>query len=79
MAALLSVMLQPYMPTISAVIREQLRMPEKANILTKEFRSILQSGHTIGNVSPLFQKLENDQIESLRKRFGGGQVSFVSS
>lgn len=26
-------------------------------------------------VSPLFQKLENDQIEALRKRFGGGQVS----
>lgn len=25
-------------------------------------------------VSPLFQKLENDQIESLRQRFGGGQV-----
>lgn len=26
-------------------------------------------------VSPLFQKLENDQVEALRKRFGGGQVS----
>lgn len=26
-------------------------------------------------VSPLFQKLENDQVETLRKRFGGGQVS----
>ncbi|NIG61341.1 methionine--tRNA ligase, cytoplasmic isoform X3 [Pontoporia blainvillei] len=39
-AALLSIMLQPYMPT----------------------------------VSPLFQKLENDQIESLRQRFSGGQL-----
>lgn len=25
-------------------------------------------------VSPLFQKLENDQIESLKQRFSGGQV-----
>ncbi|PKK16793.1 hypothetical protein A306_00000167, partial [Columba livia] len=25
------------------------------------------------SVSPLFQKLENDQVEALRKRFGGGQ------
>uniref|UniRef100_A0A286ZP57 Methionine--tRNA ligase, cytoplasmic n=1 Tax=Sus scrofa TaxID=9823 RepID=A0A286ZP57_PIG len=30
---------------------------------------------TVGlRVSPLFQKLENDQIESLRQRFGGGQA-----
>ncbi|XP_018425248.1 PREDICTED: methionine--tRNA ligase, cytoplasmic isoform X3 [Nanorana parkeri] len=77
MAALLSNMLQPYMPTISSVIREQLLMPEEANVLTSDFRCILQSGHRIGNVSPLFQKLETDQIESLRKRFGGGQVRFV--
>ncbi|XP_077339727.1 methionine--tRNA ligase, cytoplasmic isoform X1 [Lithobates pipiens] len=74
MAALLSIMLQPYMPTISSVIREQLLMPEEANVLTNDFPCILQSGHHIGNVSPLFQKLENDQIESLRKRFGGGQL-----
>lgn len=26
-------------------------------------------------VSPLFQKLENDRVEALRRRFGGGQVS----
>lgn len=25
-------------------------------------------------VSPLFQKLENDQIENLKQRFSGGQV-----
>ncbi|KAM9320970.1 methionine--tRNA ligase, cytoplasmic [Gastrophryne carolinensis] len=75
MAALLSIMLHPYMPTISSVIREQLLMPEEANVLTCDFHCLLPSGHRIGAVSPLFQKLENDQIESLRKRFGGGQVS----
>ncbi|KAG8452535.1 hypothetical protein GDO86_004353 [Hymenochirus boettgeri] len=74
MAALLSVMLQPYMPTISNIIQEQLLMPQESNVLTSDFRCYIQCGHRIGNVSPLFQKLENDQIESLRKRFGGGQV-----
>ncbi|KAM8977821.1 methionine--tRNA ligase, cytoplasmic isoform 2-T2 [Pelodytes ibericus] len=74
MAALLSVMLQPYMPTVAGVIQDQLLMPEEAKVLTSDFRCTLYSGHHIGAVSPLFQKLENDQIESLRKRFGGGQV-----
>ncbi|XP_073519415.1 methionine--tRNA ligase, cytoplasmic isoform X2 [Phyllobates terribilis] len=74
MAALLSVMLQPYMPSISAVIQEQLLMPQEASVLTRDFHCILPQGHRIGAVSPLFQKLENDQVESLRKRFGGGQV-----
>lgn len=78
MAALLSVMLQPYMPTIAGTIQEQLLVPQEANVLTNVFSCTLPSGHRIGNVSPLFQKLENDQIESLRKRFGGGQVKAVS-
>ncbi|NP_001079984.1 methionine--tRNA ligase, cytoplasmic [Xenopus laevis] len=78
MAALLSIMLHPYMPTISSVIQEQLLMPQESKVLTTDFCCCLQSGHQIGNVSPLFQKLENDQIESLRKRFGGGQVKTES-
>ncbi|KAG8585605.1 hypothetical protein GDO81_005089, partial [Engystomops pustulosus] len=73
MAALLAVMLQPYMPSISTVIQEQLLVPQEASVLTSDFRCVLPEGHRIGTVSPLFQKLENDQIESLRKRFGGGQ------
>uniref|UniRef100_A0A8C5PFC3 Methionine--tRNA ligase, cytoplasmic n=1 Tax=Leptobrachium leishanense TaxID=445787 RepID=A0A8C5PFC3_9ANUR len=75
MAALLSVMLQPYMPTVAGTIQEQLLVPHEANVLTDLFCCVLQSGHQIGAVSPLFQKLENDQIESLRKRFGGGQLN----
>ncbi|MGH0177953.1 UNVERIFIED_CONTAM: hypothetical protein FKN15_076325 [Acipenser sinensis] len=73
MACLLSVMLQPYMPSVSASIQEQLLAPSHCNVLTEEFVCILPSGHQIGVVSPLFQKLETDQIESWRKRFGGQQ------
>ncbi|XP_032029156.1 methionine--tRNA ligase, cytoplasmic isoform X1 [Hylobates moloch] len=74
-AALLSVMLQPYMPTVSATIQAQLQLPLPAcSILLTNFLCTLPAGHQIGTVSPLFQKLENDQIESLRQRFGGGQL-----
>ncbi|XP_057613624.1 methionine--tRNA ligase, cytoplasmic isoform X2 [Chionomys nivalis] len=74
-AALLSVMLQPYMPTVSATIQTQLQLPLPAcRILVTSFICTLPAGHRIGTVSPLFQKLENDQIENLRQRFGGGQA-----
>uniref|UniRef100_A0A8C2VPI6 Methionine--tRNA ligase, cytoplasmic n=2 Tax=Chinchilla lanigera TaxID=34839 RepID=A0A8C2VPI6_CHILA len=71
-AALLSVMLQPYMPTVSATIQAQLQLPRPAcSVLPTDFLCTLPAGHQIGTVSPLFQKLENDQIESLKQRFGG--------
>ncbi|XP_070645499.1 methionine--tRNA ligase, cytoplasmic isoform X2 [Bos indicus] len=74
-AALLSVMLQPYMPTVSATIQAQLQLPPPAcSILPTNFLCTLPAGHQIGTVSPLFQKLENDQIESLKQRFSGGQA-----
>uniref|UniRef100_H0WRL6 Methionine--tRNA ligase, cytoplasmic n=1 Tax=Otolemur garnettii TaxID=30611 RepID=H0WRL6_OTOGA len=74
-AALLSVMLQPYMPSVSATIQAQLQLsPPACSVLLTNFLCTLPAGHQIGTVSPLFQKLENDQIESLRQRFGGGQV-----
>uniref|UniRef100_F7EDY6 Methionine--tRNA ligase, cytoplasmic n=1 Tax=Ornithorhynchus anatinus TaxID=9258 RepID=F7EDY6_ORNAN len=73
-AALLSGMLHPYMPTISATIQAQLQLPPPAcSILPDTFLCLLPPGHAIGTVTPLFQKLESDQIESLRQRFGGGQ------
>uniref|UniRef100_A0A3Q3WC68 Methionine--tRNA ligase, cytoplasmic n=1 Tax=Mola mola TaxID=94237 RepID=A0A3Q3WC68_MOLML len=82
-ACLLSVMLFPYMPTVSQTIRDQLNAPE-AIISTMlqgsgTFSCTLTAGHRIGTVSPLFQKLEMDQIEALRKRFGGQQVFDAAS
>ncbi len=75
MAALLSIMMQPYMPTVSTTIQTQLQLPPAVcAALPTNFPCLLPAGHQIGIVSPLFQKLENDQIEGLRKRFGGGQA-----
>ncbi|KAM4613422.1 methionine--tRNA ligase, cytoplasmic [Polymixia lowei] len=76
-ACLLSVMLLPYMPTVSQTIREQLNAPDSciSTMLqgTGSFVCALTAGHRIGAVSPLFQKLEADQIEALKKKFGGQQ------
>ncbi|XP_051562038.1 methionine--tRNA ligase, cytoplasmic-like isoform X1 [Myxocyprinus asiaticus] len=77
-ACLLSVVLEPYMPTVSHTIRTQLQAPPScASAMlqgTGTFICTLPAGHRIGTVSPLFQKLETEQIESLRKRFGGQQA-----
>uniref|UniRef100_A0A3B3RGD7 Methionine--tRNA ligase, cytoplasmic n=1 Tax=Paramormyrops kingsleyae TaxID=1676925 RepID=A0A3B3RGD7_9TELE len=78
-ACLLSAMLQPYMPTVSATICAQLRAPPNcADAMLRgagAFICTLPCGHRIGTISPLFQKLEADQIEALRKEFGGQQVN----
>ncbi|XP_056129754.1 methionine--tRNA ligase, cytoplasmic [Lampris incognitus] len=81
-ACLLSVMLLPYMPAVSQTIRDQLNAPPScvATLLLGEgsFVCCLTSGHRIGTVSPLFQKLEADQIETLKKRFGGQQSQVIA-
>uniref|UniRef100_A0A7N9AVW0 Methionine--tRNA ligase, cytoplasmic n=1 Tax=Mastacembelus armatus TaxID=205130 RepID=A0A7N9AVW0_9TELE len=70
-SCLLSVMLLPYMPTVSQTIRDQLNAPQSciSTMLHGTFVCALKAGHRIGTVSPLFQKLEVDQIEALKKRF----------
>ncbi|XP_037108694.1 methionine--tRNA ligase, cytoplasmic isoform X1 [Syngnathus acus] len=76
-ACLLSVMLLPYMPAVSRTIRDQLNAPDSCVSAmlrgTGAFTRVLDAGHRIGTVSPLFQKLEVEQIEALKKRFGGQQ------
>lgn len=53
-AALLSVMLQPYMPTVSATIQTQLQLPLPAcRILVTNFICTLPAGHRIGTVGLL--------------------------
>ncbi|XP_061688389.1 methionine--tRNA ligase, cytoplasmic isoform X2 [Syngnathoides biaculeatus] len=78
-ACLLSVMLLPYMPAVSQTIRDQLNAPHSCVSAalrgTGAFARVLDPGHRIGTVSPLFQKLEVEQIEALKKRFGGQQMA----
>ncbi|KAK2171758.1 hypothetical protein NP493_1029g04013 [Ridgeia piscesae] len=49
-ACLLSVMVQPYMPQVSATIQSQLNAPPECNVLTNSFLCYLPAGHHIGQV-----------------------------
>uniref|UniRef100_A0A8C5NKA9 Methionine--tRNA ligase, cytoplasmic n=1 Tax=Junco hyemalis TaxID=40217 RepID=A0A8C5NKA9_JUNHY len=75
LAATLAALLQPFVPGISAAIQAQLRIPPERCGLGPGLTCTLPAGHRVGTVSPLFQKLEPEQVEALRQRFGGGQVS----
>ncbi|CAG5136637.1 unnamed protein product, partial [Candidula unifasciata] len=70
-SCLLSVLLQPYMPSTSAIIQEQLHAPPTINVITGDFLAFLPPGHKIGTPSPLFQKIENATISELKLKFAG--------
>lgn len=78
-SCLLSIMLQPYMPTVSRTIQDQLNVPESINVLPENLVCYLPVGHHIGKPAPLFQKLESVKIEKFRKMFAGTQNSNASS
>lgn len=69
----LSVMLQPYMPSVSKQLQAQLNVAEDINCLVGDFGCRLATGHKIGTPAPLFQKIEQSQVDELKKRFAGTQ------
>ncbi|CAF1063255.1 unnamed protein product [Adineta steineri] len=68
---LLSLVLQPFMPTTSNEIREQLNMKESNYGLDNAFHCYLPAGHTVGKAQPLFKRVESALVEQYRARFGG--------
>lgn len=74
----LSVMLLPYMPNLSGKLQEQLGVGSDVNHLIPEFVCRLSAGHRIGKPAPLFQKIEQAQMDELKKRFSGAQVGSAS-
>jgi len=68
---LLSLVLQPFMPTTSEEIRQQLNIKEKVYALETAFRCYLPVGHTIGQARPLFKRVEKALADEYRLRFSG--------
>jgi methionyl-tRNA synthetase len=68
---LLSLVIQPFMPTTSDEIRRQLNVKEQVYELENAFRCYLPAGHTIGQARPLFKRVEKDLAEKYRDRFSG--------
>lgn len=68
---LLSLVLQPFMPTTSEEIREQLNFKGPAYALETAFRCYLPPGHTIAQARPLFKRVEKALADDYRLRFSG--------
>ncbi len=68
---LLSLVLQPFMPTTSNEIRQQLNIKEPVYALENAFRCYLPVGHIIGQARPLFKRIEKPLADEYRLRFSG--------
>ncbi|XP_062603624.1 methionine--tRNA ligase, cytoplasmic-like isoform X3 [Saccostrea cucullata] len=79
LATLLSVLVQPYMPRVSATIQDQLKTPDECNVIHRVFVCHLPPGHKIGKPSPLFEKIEASKIQEMKKRFEGEPAPQKSS
>ncbi|XP_074596697.1 methionyl-tRNA synthetase 1 [Brevipalpus obovatus] len=68
--ALLALLIAPYMPKTSKKIKDQLKLDQ--NILEKdELVFYLSEGHSIGEPSPLFRKIDVPEIKKLQEKFSG--------
>ena len=61
-ACLLSVMIQPYMPTVSQTVQAQLNAPATCNIIHDTFVPYLPPGHRIGKVCKIKQNIYSISI-----------------
>nr|XP_040573838.1 methionine--tRNA ligase, cytoplasmic-like [Lepeophtheirus salmonis] len=75
-AALLSVLIFPVMPQLSAKIQKQLNVSlEQINSLnsTTDFVRLIKDGHVIGTPEPLISEIKENDIKLFEKKFGGSQ------
>ena len=75
LAALLCVLIQPYMPDMAARLEEQLAVPagRLARIPTV-FHCFLPEGHRIGEPSPLVEEIKAALVEELKVKYRGSQA-----
>ena len=76
MAALIAVLIEPFMPKTCECILKQLNISlESVNVLGSEctFKCVLKPGHVIGTPAPLIREIKIDEIQELKKRFAGSQ------
>jgi len=73
LACLLSVLVQPYLPTLSSKLQEQLAAPEEVNVIPEQFHMMLPSGHMIGVPSPLVEEIKSATIAELKAKYAGKQ------
>lgn len=71
----LAVITEPFMPAFTQKVFAQLNIADQK--LPSSLGLELPAGHKLGTVLPIFRKLEDDEIEGFRTKFGGvTQVDF---
>ena len=65
-SCLLSVLIQPYLPTLSRNLQTQLAAPDSVNVIPEHFYEMLPAGHKIGVPSPLVTEIKPDLIKDLK-------------
>ncbi|XP_050380407.1 probable methionine--tRNA ligase [Argentina anserina] len=81
---LLACLLEPFMPSFSVEVFKQLNLPPETQISLCDDKGeierarrpweILPIGHKIGKPEPLFKELNDEEVDSLRKKFAGSQA-----
>ncbi|XP_051174839.1 methionine--tRNA ligase, cytoplasmic [Leptopilina boulardi] len=76
LTSLLSALLGPFMPSTARQLRGQLGMDEKEyGYIPDLVTTILSAGHKIGKPTPLFTKIEVEQVDALRQKYAGKESS----
>lgn len=70
--ALLSILIEPFMPSLAFKIRDQLKFT-KVPLLSKAFNCLLPPGHKIGSPAPLIREIKPEEMLALQKKFAGKQ------
>ncbi|XP_076664866.1 methionyl-tRNA synthetase 1 isoform X3 [Andrena cerasifolii] len=74
LTCLLSALLAPFMPNTSRELRSQLGLDNcNYGYIPDIITNTLPTGHRIGKPSPLFKKIEDKDVETLRKKYGEKQ------
>ena len=68
---LLAIIVEPYMPSLSAKIYTQLNFKEK--LIGDTFELSLPAGHEIGTPQVLFRELKDKDVAEYRSKYGGAQ------
>jgi methionyl-tRNA synthetase len=67
----LAILVQPFMPNISAKIFTQLNLDQKEWLAWDKLGVVLPDEHVIGEPTTLFVKLEDIEVEGFQEQFGG--------
>lgn len=76
LTCVLAILLQPYMPETSRILKLQLNAPDSVFAIQSQLpfiKKLLPAGHKIGKPAPLFKKIENIQLDELKAKYGGSQ------